>query len=78
MESVLCLVRRMFTNPVICPVGTVLDFLQERFSAGLSPSTLKVYVAAISAYHTTLSGASLGRDPLITRFLLSTLRLRPA
>ncbi len=33
-------------DPVNCPVGTVLEFLQERFSAGLSPSTLKVYVAA--------------------------------
>ena len=65
-------------NPVNCPVGTVLEFLQDRFSAGLSPSTLKVYVAAISAYHTPLAGTSVGRDPLIIRFLRGTLRLRPA
>ncbi|CAM4725781.1 unnamed protein product [Leuciscus chuanchicus] len=64
-------------NPVNCPIGTVLDFLQDRFSAGLSPSTLKVYVAAISAYHTPLTGTSVGRDPLIIRFLRGTLRLRP-
>ncbi|KAL0189055.1 hypothetical protein M9458_014602, partial [Cirrhinus mrigala] len=35
-------------DPVNCPVGTVLEFLQDRFSAGLAHSTLKVYVAAIA------------------------------
>jgi hypothetical protein len=59
-------------------VGAVLEFLQERFSTGLSPSTLKVYVAALAAYHVPFSGVSLGRHPLITRFLRGTLRLRPA
>ncbi len=34
-------------DPVNCPVGTVLEFLQDRFTTGLAPSTLKVYVAAI-------------------------------
>ncbi len=34
-------------DPVNCPVGTVLEFLQDRFTAGLAPSTLNVYVAAI-------------------------------
>lgn len=29
-------------RPVNCPIGRVLEFLQERFSGGLSPSTLKV------------------------------------
>ncbi len=29
-------------DPVNCPVGTVLEFLQDRFTAGLAPSTLKV------------------------------------
>ncbi|KAL0152747.1 hypothetical protein M9458_052470 [Cirrhinus mrigala] len=43
-----------------CPVGTVLEFLQDRFSAGLAHSTLKVYVAAISAYHAPLGGFSVG------------------
>jgi len=35
----------------------------------LSPSTLKVYVAAIVASSTPLGGESLGRNPLMTRFL---------
>ncbi len=38
-------------DPVNCPIGTVLEFLQARFSAGLSHSTLRVYVAAIASYH---------------------------
>ncbi len=49
-----------------------------RFTAGLTLYTLKVYVAAISAYHIPLGGMSLGRDPLVSRFLHGTLRLRPA
>ncbi len=63
---------------VNCQVGTVLEFLQERFTAGLAPSTLNVYVAAISAYHIPLGGMTLGKDPLVSRFLRGTLRLRPA
>ncbi|KAL0154061.1 hypothetical protein M9458_050635, partial [Cirrhinus mrigala] len=50
-------------DPVNCPAGTVLEFLQARFSTGLSHSTLKVYVAAISAYHAPLGGLSVGKDP---------------
>ncbi|KAL0159416.1 hypothetical protein M9458_043141, partial [Cirrhinus mrigala] len=64
-------------DPVNCPVGTVLEFLQDRFSAGLAHSTLKVYVAAISAYHASLGGSSVGRNPLVTHFLRGALRLRP-
>ncbi len=65
-------------DPVNCPVGTVLEFLQDRFTAGLTPSTLKVYVAAISAYHIPLGGMSMGNDPLVSRFLRGTMRLRLA
>ncbi|KAI2662393.1 hypothetical protein H4Q32_001228 [Labeo rohita] len=64
-------------DPVNCPVGTVLEFLQARFSTGLAHSTLKVYVAAISAYHALLDGVSVGKNPLVIRFLRGVLRLRP-
>ncbi|KAI2647029.1 Transposon Ty3-G Gag-Pol polyprotein [Labeo rohita] len=64
-------------DPVNCPVGTVLEFLQDWFSAGFTHSTLKVYVAAIAAYHTLLGGSSVGRNPLVTGFLHGALRLRP-
>ena len=59
-------------DPVHCPAGSVLQFLQERF--GLTPSTLKGYVAAMSAYRTD----GLGKDPLVVRFLRGSRRLRPA
>ncbi|KAI2656770.1 Transposon Ty3-G Gag-Pol polyprotein [Labeo rohita] len=64
-------------DPANCPVGTVLEFLQARFSTGLAHSTLKVYVAAISAYHALLDGVSVGKNPLVIRFLRGVLRLRP-
>ncbi|KAI2660342.1 RNA-directed DNA polymerase from mobile element jockey [Labeo rohita] len=51
-------------DPVNCPVG-------------LTHSTLKVYVAAIVAYHAPLGGLSVGKNPLVTRFLHGALKLRP-
>ncbi len=65
-------------DSVNCPVGTVLEFLQDRFTAGIAPSTLMVYVVVISAYHIPLGGMSMGNDPLVSHFLHGTLRLRPA
>ncbi|KAI2664153.1 hypothetical protein H4Q32_002288 [Labeo rohita] len=56
---------------------TQLTAQLERFSAGLAHFTLKVYVAAISAYHAPLGGFSVGKDPLVTCFLHGALRLRP-
>ncbi len=35
-------------------------------------------LCAISAYHIPLGETSLGKDPLLSRFLHGTLRLRPA
>ncbi|KAI2665989.1 Transposon Ty3-G Gag-Pol polyprotein [Labeo rohita] len=64
-------------DPANCPVGTVLEFLQARFSTGLAHSTRKVYVAAILAYHAPLGGIPVGRNPLVVRFLRGVLRLRP-
>ncbi len=39
----------------------MLSFLQERLERRLSPSTLKVYVAAIAAHHNAVDGRSLGK-----------------
>ena len=64
-------------DPVYCPVASVLEFLQDRFSDGVTPATLKVYVAAISANHVYMDGASVGRHPLVSRFLQGARRLRP-
>ncbi|KAL0152927.1 hypothetical protein M9458_051756, partial [Cirrhinus mrigala] len=63
-------------NPVNCPVGTVLEFLQNRLSSGLTHSTLKIYVVAIAAYHAPLGGLSVGKNSLVMCFLCGVLRLR--
>ncbi len=42
-------------------MGVVFSFLQERLERRLSPSTLKVYVAAIAAHHDAVDGRSLGK-----------------
>ncbi len=77
MRKLYALKWRLFTSwcgdhqldPVNCPIGTVLEFLQANLSAGLTHSTIKVYVAAIAAHHAPLGGQSVGRHPLVTRFL---------
>ncbi len=56
-------------DPVNYPVFIVLEFLQARLFAGLTHSTLQVYVVVISAYHASLGGQSVGRYTLGTRFL---------
>jgi hypothetical protein len=56
----------------------VLVFLQERLERRLSPSTLKVYVAAIAAHHDTVDGKSLGKHDLIVRFLKGARRITPS
>ncbi|KAK3550964.1 hypothetical protein QTP70_011471 [Hemibagrus guttatus] len=65
-------------DPVHCPIGTVLGFLQSRFSQGLSPSTLKVYMAAIAVNYSLVLGPTLGRHPLVSRFLHGARWLRPS
>ncbi len=39
------------TDPVECDILLILSFLQELLEKGCSPSTLKIYVAAIAASH---------------------------
>ncbi len=57
--------------------SVVLSFLQERLEHRLSPSTLKVYVAAIAAHHDAVDGRSLGKHKLIVRFLKGARKLNP-
>ena len=64
-------------DPHSCEVPLVLSFLQELLDAGRSPSTLKVYVAAIAAFHVLVAGSSLGKCDLIVRFLKGARRLNP-
>ncbi|KAL0174631.1 hypothetical protein M9458_030599, partial [Cirrhinus mrigala] len=64
-------------DPQRCPIAIVLSFLQEKLERRLSPSTLKVYVAAIAAYHDAVDETSLGKHQLIVRFLRGVRRVNP-
>ncbi|KAI2656397.1 Gag-Pol polyprotein [Labeo rohita] len=64
-------------DPQRCTIAVVLSFLQEKLERRLFPSTLKVYVAAIAAYHDAVDGTSLGKHQLIVRFLRGARRVNP-
>ncbi len=63
-------------DPVNCPVGPVLEFLQERLTAGAAATTLRVYVAAIAARR-ELDEIPLGRHRMVSAFMRGVRRLRP-
>ncbi len=69
-----CLTRAI--DPVNCRVGPVLEFLQERLTAGAAATTLRVYVAAIAAQR-ELDEIPLGRHRLVSAFMRGARRLRP-
>ncbi len=50
------------TDPVSRDISLILSFLQELLDKGRSPSTLKVYVAAIAASHAPIVSQSVGRN----------------
>ncbi len=64
-------------DPRRCPIAVVLSFLQDGLERRLSPSTLKVYVAAIAAHHDAVDGKSVGKHDLVVRFLRGARRLNP-
>ncbi len=64
-------------DPRRYPIAVVLSFLQDGLERRLSPSTLKVYVAAIAAHHDAVDGKSLGKHDLVIRFLRGARRLNP-
>ncbi|KAL0165463.1 hypothetical protein M9458_037307, partial [Cirrhinus mrigala] len=64
-------------DPQRCSVGVVLSFLQDKLERRLSPSTLKVYMAANAAYHDAVDGLRLNppRSHLIPSWDLSIVLL---
>ncbi|KAI2663794.1 Trigger factor [Labeo rohita] len=72
------LVFHPWKNPVSCDISVILSFLQELLDKGRSPSTLKVYVAAIAASHAPIAGQSIGRNNLVIRFLKGSRRMNPS
>ncbi len=64
-------------DPRRWPIRVVLSFLQQGLERRLSPSTLKVYVAAIAANHDPVEGKSVGKHDWVVRFLRGARRLNP-
>ncbi|CAM4658889.1 unnamed protein product [Leuciscus chuanchicus] len=64
-------------DPRRCSIGSVLSFLQQGLERRLSPSTLKVHAAAISAFHDHIDGKTVGKHDLVVRFLRGARRLNP-
>ncbi len=64
-------------DPRRCSIRAVLYFLQQGLERRLSPSTLKVYVAAISTHHDLVEGKSVGKHNLVVRILRGARRLNP-
>ncbi len=56
-------------DPRRCPIRVVLSFLQQGLERRLSPSTLKVYVAAIAANHDPVEGKSVGKHDWVVSSL---------
>ncbi len=65
-------------DPRRCPIRVVLSFLQQGLERRLSPSTLKVYVAAIAANHDPVEGKSVGKHDWVVGFLRGARRLNPS
>ena len=59
------------------PVRSVLIFLQDKLNQGLTFSTVKVYLGAISACHEGFDGKTVGKHPLVRRFMGGAKRARP-
>ncbi|KAE8611252.1 hypothetical protein XENTR_v10012388 [Xenopus tropicalis] len=59
--------------PKKCSIPNILQFLQDGFSKGLKPNTLKVHLSALSA----MLSLNLANNPLIKRFFKAVSRLRP-
>ncbi|XP_040298083.1 uncharacterized protein LOC121009202 [Bufo bufo] len=55
------------------PLSAILQFLQDGLDKGLSPSTIRAHVSALSA----CLGRPMSQDPLIKRFLKGAERLKP-
>ena len=63
--------------PFQAPVTNILSFLQDLIDKGRAFSTVKVYLAAISACHIGFEGTSVGQHPIVARFMKGARRQLP-
>ncbi len=64
-------------DPVTSDVSVVLSFLQEMLDKQRSSSTIKVYPAAIAAFHAPIAGQSVGRNSAVVQFIRGARRMNP-
>ncbi|XP_070401406.1 uncharacterized protein [Nothobranchius furzeri] len=64
-------------SPFQCPVNIILSFLQDLLDGKKAFSTIKVYLAAISARHLGFGKKLAGRHPLVCSFMRGARRLLP-
>ena len=64
-------------DPISCDMSHVLTFLLELLDKNSTPSTLKVYVAAIAASHSLVAGWIVGRIDLVIKVLRGAWKLNP-
>ncbi len=62
---------------VTSDVSVVLSFLQEMLDKQRSSSTIKVYAAAIAAFHAPIAGRSVGRNSAVVQFIRGARRMNP-
>lgn len=62
--------------PYVCSISDALCFVQDLLDKG-TLSTVKVYLAAISACHVELDSGSIGQHLLVGRFMRGVRRLSP-
>ncbi len=62
---------------VTSDVLVVLSFLQEMLDKPRSSSTIKVYAAAIAAFHAPIAGRSVGRNSAVVQFIQGARRMNP-
>ncbi len=77
MVCFLDLVSNRDFDPVNSDVSVVLSFLQEMLDKQRSSSTIKVYAAAIAAFHAPIAGRSVGKDSPVIQILRGTRRMNP-
>ena len=64
-------------NPIQPSIAKVVDFLSERFQAGLQYSTLNSYRSAISSAIPQVEGCPVGQHPLVCKFMKGVFNSRP-
>ncbi len=70
--------QSMEKDPFSCEVDSILLFLQFLLETGVTESTLRGYVAAISDRHERYGGNTVGFEPLIRHYLKGARRLSPS